>query len=107
MDQWLSSLSPLAAYLVAATAIMLGAALLCGGIILLLERRKMTDSEKLAAIKKVLDRADLAARPHPPRRNADGIVIFGSPRSGLSFFALCGNHTLPSVSRSPCLASLP
>ena len=58
MDQWLSSLSPLAAYLVAATAIMLGATLLCGGIILLLERRKMTDSEKLAAIKKVLDRAD-------------------------------------------------
>ena len=58
MDQWLSNLSPLAAYLIAASAIMLGAIFLCGGIILLLEPRKMSDSEKLAAIKKVLDRAD-------------------------------------------------
>ena len=58
MDQWLSSLSPLTAYLIAASAIMLGAVFFCGGIILLLEPRKMSDSEKLAAIKKVLDRAD-------------------------------------------------
>ena len=58
MDQWLSNLSPWATYLIAASAIMLGAIFLCGGIILLLERRKMGDSEKLAAIKKVLDRAD-------------------------------------------------
>ena len=58
MDQWLSNLSPWATYLIAASAIMLGAIFLCGGIILLLERRKMSDSEKLAAIKKVLDRAD-------------------------------------------------
>ena len=58
MDQWLYNLSPLAVYLIAATAIMLGAIFLCGGIILLLEPRKMSNSEKLAAIKKVLDRAD-------------------------------------------------
>ena len=58
MDQWLSDLSPLATYLIAAPAIMLGAILLLGGIILLLETRKMSDSEKLAAIKKVLERAD-------------------------------------------------
>ena len=58
MDQWLSNLSPWATYLIAASAIMLGAIFLCGGIILLLERRKMSDSEKLAASKKVLDRAD-------------------------------------------------
>ena len=48
-------MSPWATYLIAASAIMLGAIFLCGGIILLLE---MSDSEKLAAIKKVLDRAD-------------------------------------------------
>ena len=58
MDEWLSNLSPWATYLIAASAIMLGAIFLLGGIILLLERRKMSDSEKLAAIKKVLDRAD-------------------------------------------------
>ena len=58
MDEWLSNLSPWATYLIAASAIMLGAIFLCGGIILLLERRKMSDSEKLAEIKKVLDRAD-------------------------------------------------
>ena len=58
MGQWLSNLSPLAIYLIAAPAIMLGAILLLGGIILLLEPKKMSDSEKLAAIKKVLDRAD-------------------------------------------------
>ena len=58
MDQWLSNLSPWATYLIAASAIMLGAIFLLGGIILLLERPKMSDSEKLAAIKKVLDRAD-------------------------------------------------
>ena len=58
MGQWLSNLSPLAIYLIAAPAIMLGAILLLGGIILLLEPRKMSDSEKLAAIKKVLERAD-------------------------------------------------
>ena len=56
--EWLSDLSPLATYLIAAAAIMLGAILLVGGIILLLEPRKMSDSEKLAAIKKVLERAD-------------------------------------------------
>ncbi len=56
--EWLSDLSPLATYLIAAAAIMLGAILLVGGIILLLEPKKMSDSEKLAAIKKVLDRAD-------------------------------------------------
>ena len=37
---------------------MLGVILLVGGIILLLEPRKMSNSEKLAAIKKVLERAD-------------------------------------------------
>jgi hypothetical protein len=37
---------------------MLGAILFFGGIILLLEPRKMSDAEKLAAIKKVLERAD-------------------------------------------------
>ena len=58
MDEWLSNLSPWATYLIAASAIMLGAIFLLGGIILLLEHRKMSDSEKLAAIKKVLDRAD-------------------------------------------------
>ena len=58
MDEWLSNLSPWATYLIAASAIMLGAIFLLGGIILLLERRKMSDAEKLAAIKKVLDRAD-------------------------------------------------
>ena len=58
MGQWLSNLSPLAIYLIAAPAIMLGAILLLGGIILLLEPRKMSDSEKLAAITKVLERAD-------------------------------------------------
>ena len=58
MDEWLSNLSPWATYLIAASAIMLGAIFLLGGIILLLEHRKMGDSEKLAAIKKVLDRAD-------------------------------------------------
>ena len=58
MDPWLSDLSPLATYLIAAPAIMLGAILLLAGIILLFEPRKMSDSEKLAAIKKVLERAD-------------------------------------------------
>jgi hypothetical protein len=58
MEQWLSSLSPLAIYLITAPAIMLGAIFLFGGIILLLEPRKMSDSEKLAAIKEVLERAD-------------------------------------------------
>ena len=58
MDQWLSGLSPLAIYLITAPAIMLGAIFLFGGIILLLEPRKMSDSEKLAAIKEVLERAD-------------------------------------------------
>jgi hypothetical protein len=63
MGQWLSNLSPLAIYLIAAPAIMLGAILLLGGIILLLEPRKMSDSEKLAAIKKVLERADQIDHP--------------------------------------------
>ena len=58
MDQWLSNLPPYEVYLIAVPAVMLGAILLVGGIILLLERRKMSDAEKLAAIKKVLDRAD-------------------------------------------------
>ena len=58
MDEWLSNLSPWATYLIAASAIMLGAIFLLGGIILLLEHRKMSDSEKLAAIKEVLDGAD-------------------------------------------------
>jgi hypothetical protein len=40
MDEWLSNLSPWATYLIAASAIMLGAIFLLGGIILLLERRK-------------------------------------------------------------------
>ena len=67
MDQWLSHLSPWATYLIAASAIMLGAILLCAGIILLFERRKMSDSEKLAAIKKVLKRAD-EQLGHTPRQ---------------------------------------
>ena len=58
MDQWLSNLSPLATYLIAAAAIMLGAIFLIGGIILCSEPRKRSDSEKLAANKKVLDHAD-------------------------------------------------
>ena len=58
MDLWLSNLSPLESYLIAGTALMLGAILFFGGIILLLEPRKMSDAEKLAAIRKVLERAD-------------------------------------------------
>lgn len=58
MDQWLSNLSPLEIYMIAAPAVMLGAILLFGGIILLFEPRRMSDSEKLAAIKKVLERVD-------------------------------------------------
>jgi hypothetical protein len=40
MDQWVSNLSPFEVYLIAAPAIMLGAILFFGGIILLLEPRK-------------------------------------------------------------------
>jgi hypothetical protein len=64
MDQWLSNLSPLEIYLIGALAVMLGAVLLLGGIILLFEPTQMSDSEKLAAIKKVLDRADEIDRTH-------------------------------------------
>lgn len=66
MDQLLSNLSPLEIYLIAALAIMLGAILLVGGIILLFEPRKMSDAEKLAAIKKVLERADGIDNTHGP-----------------------------------------
>jgi hypothetical protein len=70
MDEWISNLSPWATYLIAASAIMLGAIFLLGGIILLLEPRKMSDSEKLAAIKKVLDRADDSHPAKAARRRA-------------------------------------
>jgi hypothetical protein len=66
MDQLLSNLSPLEVYLIAALAVMLGAILLVGGIILLFEPRKMSDAEKLAAIKKVLERADDIDNTHRP-----------------------------------------
>ena len=73
MDQWLSNLPPYEIYLIAVPAVMLGAVLLVGGIILLLERRGMTDSEKLAAIKKVLEGVDERTRdgtPNDPSRLA-------------------------------------
>ena len=57
MDQWLSNLSPFEIYLIAAPAIMLGAILFLGGIIALLEPRNKNDAEKLAAIRRALDKA--------------------------------------------------
>jgi hypothetical protein len=57
MDQWLSNFSPFETYLIAAPAIMLGAILFLGGIILLLEPRNKNDAEKLAAIRKTLEKA--------------------------------------------------
>ena len=45
MDQWVSNLSPFEVYLIAAPAIMLGAILFLGGIILLLEPRNKNDAE--------------------------------------------------------------
>ena len=57
MDQWLSTFSPFETYLIAAPAIMLGAILFLGGIILLLEPRDKNDAEKLAAIRKALEKA--------------------------------------------------
>ena len=57
MDQWLSNLSPFEVYLIAAPAIMLGAILFLGGIILLLEPRNKNDAEKLAAIRRALEKA--------------------------------------------------
>ena len=57
MDQWLSNLSPLAAYLIAASAIMLGAIFLCG-----LHSARTPKNERFRKAgcyqKKVLDRAD-------------------------------------------------
>ena len=57
MDQWVSNLSPFEVYLIAAPAIMLGAILFLGGIILLLEPRNKNDAEKLAAIRRALEKA--------------------------------------------------
>ena len=45
---------------------MLGSIFLFGGIILLIQpRKRMSDAEKLAAIKKVLDQADEIDRTRP------------------------------------------
>jgi len=66
LDQWLSRLSPLENYLIAVPTLVLGAILLVGGIILLFEPRKLTDSEKVAAIRKVLERADHIDTPRTP-----------------------------------------
>ena len=57
MDQWVSNLSPFEVYLIAAPAIMLGAILFLGGKILLLEPRNKNDAEKLAAIRRALEKA--------------------------------------------------
>ena len=57
MDQWLSKLSPFEIYLIAAPAIMLGGILFLGGIILLLQPRNKNDAEKLAAIRRALEKA--------------------------------------------------
>ena len=57
MDQWVSNLSPFEVYLIAAPAIRLGAILFLGGIILLLEPRNKNDAEKLAAIRRALEKA--------------------------------------------------
>lgn len=57
MDQWLSNLSPFETYLIAVPAIMLGAILFLGGIILLLEPRKRNDAETMVAIRKALEKA--------------------------------------------------
>ena len=62
MEQWLSNLSSIETYLIAVPAVMLSSVLLVGGIVLLFEPRTMSDAEKLAAIKEVLERADEAAR---------------------------------------------
>jgi hypothetical protein len=47
MDQWLSNLSPFETHLIAIPAVMLGAILFLGGIILLFEPRKKNDAETL------------------------------------------------------------
>ena len=67
MDQWLSNLSPFEIYLIAAPAIMLGAILFLGGVILLLEPRNKNDAEKLAAIRRALEKAgaELNDGKHP------------------------------------------
>jgi len=57
MDQWVSNLSPFEVDLIAAPAIMLGAILFLGGKILLLEPRNKNDAEKLAAIRRALEKA--------------------------------------------------
>ena len=57
MDQWVSNLSPFEVYLIAAPAIMLGAILFLGGIILLLEPRKRTTRKSWAAIRRALEKA--------------------------------------------------
>jgi hypothetical protein len=43
MDQWLSNLAPWEIYLIAAPAVMLGATLFFGGIILLFKSPKQDD----------------------------------------------------------------
>jgi len=62
MDAWLSSLSLFQAYLLAVPAIMLGAILFLGGIILLLEHRKTNDAETLAEIRKALEKGGADAK---------------------------------------------
>ena len=57
MAHWVSNLSPFEVYLIAAPAIMLGAILFLGGIILLLEPRNKNDAEKLAEIRRALEKA--------------------------------------------------
>jgi len=57
MGEWLSNLSPFETFLIAVPAIMLGAILFLGGIILLIGPRNKDDAETLAAIRKDLEKA--------------------------------------------------
>ena len=68
MAQWLSDLSPFETYLIAMPAIMFGSILFLGGIILLLEPHNKNDAEKLAAIKKALEKAGAELNDRERRR---------------------------------------
>jgi hypothetical protein len=57
MNQWLSNFSPFETCPIAVPAIMLGAILFLVGTILLFEPRNKNDAEKLAAIRKALEKA--------------------------------------------------
>ena len=87
MGEWLSNLSPFETYLIAVPAIMLGAILFLGGIILLLERRTKNDAETLAAIRRALEKAGAkwerlrrCEERRPPQLRRSPGAVSGTPQ---------------------------